>query len=568
MLNLATTFFVFIAGVSKRKKHINKLAEKKCNKHIKISETNINAEVNNEKSLWENVRDVDSDNEIIWEDDDLNNNQENFFQILMTQMQNYISPTRKSTYTENSARTKRRHHTQAKKDAEKNKESDDDDDLIYDSHQVINSLEVQLKEKNLDEGYKLRLTAILQKRPWFAQCLRLWSHMLQNEETIPFSKRNKYCKKKIEFYIADFVDYITNTIFSSLEIEIKTTISETTARIWLKKMGYHYKKYQKGVYVDGHEHEDVVEYQKIFLKKREMQVITWKFKLILICNWMNEFTFLLPIMKLHFILMTEEILNGFLVMNSLCEKRARTEGCVIYISDFICKIIGQLQLNEEQKLSEAEVSILHEARIIMNPGKNNNGWWTVEKLVEQIIQCAIPIFEVTHPNAIGIFAFDNSTSHSAFAPDALVASRMNVNPGGKQPKMRNTIFNGQVQYINFPDDYLDSALWEKPKGMKQILEERQLIRPDLIGYCQNNESQRMIQEVIEERGHKVIFYPKFHSELNFIKMYWGTSKKYSRKNCDYTWSGLQRVMLIALDHVLLSHIRAFAKKSYRYMDAY
>jgi hypothetical protein len=34
-------------------------------------------------------------------------------------------------------------------------------------------------------------------------------------------------------------------------------------------MGYHYKKYQKGVYVDGHEREDVVEYRKIFLEKME-----------------------------------------------------------------------------------------------------------------------------------------------------------------------------------------------------------------------------------------------------------------------------------------------------------
>ena len=35
-------------------------------------------------------------------------------------------------------------------------------------------------------------------------------------------------------------------------------------------MGFHYKKYQKGVYVDGHEREDVVEYQKTFLKEMEM----------------------------------------------------------------------------------------------------------------------------------------------------------------------------------------------------------------------------------------------------------------------------------------------------------
>ncbi|PKK56009.1 hypothetical protein RhiirC2_800950 [Rhizophagus irregularis] len=35
-------------------------------------------------------------------------------------------------------------------------------------------------------------------------------------------------------------------------------------------MGYRYKKYQKGVYVDGHEREDVVEYQKTFLKEMEI----------------------------------------------------------------------------------------------------------------------------------------------------------------------------------------------------------------------------------------------------------------------------------------------------------
>ena len=137
----------------------------------------------NEKRLWEeDVHDVESDDEIIWGDDDLDSNHQDLIQILMTQMQNYIPPTRRSTYTENSARTKRRHCAQAKKDAEKNgqtidhfffttkfdetseisEESEDDYDLIHNSQQVINSLETQLKEKNLDEGYKLRLTAILQ----------------------------------------------------------------------------------------------------------------------------------------------------------------------------------------------------------------------------------------------------------------------------------------------------------------------------------------------------------------------------------------------------------------------
>lgn len=60
------------------------------------------------------------------------------------------------------------------------------------------------------------------------------------------------------------------------------------------------------------------------------------------------------------------------------------------------------------------------------------------------MDCAIPIFEVTHPETIAIFAFDNFTSHGAFSSDALIASHMNVEPSGKQPKLRDTIFNGQI----------------------------------------------------------------------------------------------------------------------------
>jgi hypothetical protein len=46
----------------------------------------------------------------------------------------------------------------------------------------------------------------------------------------------------------------------------KKTISERTARNWLNKMGYRWKREPKGQYKDGHEWEDVVTYrQNIFL---------------------------------------------------------------------------------------------------------------------------------------------------------------------------------------------------------------------------------------------------------------------------------------------------------------
>ena len=51
-----------------------------------------------------------------------------------------------------------------------------------------------------------------------------------------------------------------------------------------------------------------------------------------------------------------------------------------------------------------------------------------------------------------------------------------------------------------------------------------------------------IIELIENAGHLCIFYPKFHCELNFIEMYWGVTKHYTRNHCDYTWEGLQETV--------------------------
>ena len=51
---------------------------------------------------------------------------------------------------------------------------------------------------------------------------------------------------------------------------------------------------------------------------------------------------------------------------------------------------------------------------------------------------------------------------------------------------RDTIFNGNVQEMVFPNDYPDEKLCGKPKGMKVILQERELWRSNLKTYCKNN----------------------------------------------------------------------------------
>jgi len=144
----------------------------------------------------------------------------------------------------------------------------------------------------------------------------------------------------------------------------------------------------------------------------------------------------------------------------------------------------------------------------------------------------------------------------------------------------------------FPPDHPDYP--NQAKGMKEILNERGLLwNENLVGHCQlcrlkidditridccmrrilslqddfmSQKSQ--LQEEIEKKGHKCIFYPKFHCELNYIEMYWGAAKRFTRDKCDYSWAGLQETVPEALDSVPLITIRKFARKSWRYMDIY
>lgn len=63
-------------------------------------------------------------------------------------------------------------------------------------------------------------------------------------------------------------------------------------------------------------------------------------------------------------------------------------------------------------------------------------------------------FRATHPECIGVFAFDNATSHKAFSEDALVASKMNLGPGGSAPKMQETVWSGGRQSMIIENDHI------------------------------------------------------------------------------------------------------------------
>ena len=56
-----------------------------------------------------------------------------------------------------------------------------------------------------------------------------------------------------------------------------------------------------------------------------------------------------------------------------------------------------------------------------------------------------------------------------------------------------------------------------------------------------------VETMIADRGHRCIFIPKYHCELNPIECVWGYAKQYTRKYCDYTFVGLEKRRNVSTD---------------------
>ena len=99
-------------------------------------------------------------------------------------------------------------------------------------------------------------------------------------------------------------------------------------------------------------------------------------------------------------------------------------GDSIMVGDFLCPCHCRLKFSDDRA---ANLGISASARQIIKPGKNKDGWWKSEDMVAQLRDLALPIFEALHPGCTGVFLFDQSTNHSAYAEDAILASRMTLN---------------------------------------------------------------------------------------------------------------------------------------------
>ena len=361
-----------------------------------------------------------------------------------------------------------------------------------------------------------------------------------------FVCENAYIKGEPNMTVAKFAEWVATSY--------NTKVHPETARRWLYELGFSRVHHQKGVYFDGHDRADVVAYRNSFLAQMEeldKKSISYDGKtpeleegeLPLIRVVHDESTFHANCDQSYF--------WGDDSTNVL---RQKSLGAAIMVSDFIDEVSGYVR-------DEVE-----EARLQLETQKE--GYFNNEHLLEQV-ERTIDIFERVHPDARGLFLFDNAPSHKKLADDALNVERMNVHPGGMQPAMRDTIWDGQVQRLVYADG--------TPKGMKVILQERGVdtkgmraaeLREKLKTYTDFQTAKTLLEDLVEGRGHLCVFYPKYHCELSPIELVWCHAKKHTRAYANGSIVRLRKLVPEGLDNVTVELIKKFFRLCRDYECAY
>jgi hypothetical protein len=273
-------------------------------------------------------------------------------------------------------------------------------------HQARACLTVKNKDKTLDIVFHSRITAMVAtlnfyldvelSYTWreasvlaakaagrsakFARNIREWLHTYLCHQKLPMHRYGRYHSSILEdedfqesiqlgllekakdgFICAqDVVDLV-----SSPELQEKlgtkhgakkTTISLRTAQHWLKKLDWHYGTAKRGMYIDGHEREDVVKYRDEFIKRWQEYVK----RMVLYDNDGNILStptgFPVPGGRFHLILVTHDESTFYAhdrrkikwvhsSQNAVPERKG--EGASLMVSDFLTTEWGRLKDDEE-----------------------------------------------------------------------------------------------------------------------------------------------------------------------------------------------------------------------------
>ena len=157
--------------------------------------------------------------------------------------------------------------------------------------------------------------------------------------------------------------------------------------------------------------------------------------------------------------------------------RPKGQGQGIMTCEFLLPY-GRLNLaspTSEKREVIHETGLLEEEAVeIFEYGKNNDGYWNGAKLHQQVVNKALTIAEALYPGYSLLYLFNNSTSHSVYAKNALQVKDMNKRCGEKQPILRNGWFDQGRTRITQPMNFLNDKNQWVQKEIQKVLEERGL----------------------------------------------------------------------------------------------
>ncbi|KAF7371832.1 hypothetical protein MVEN_00040000 [Mycena venus] len=318
---------------------------------------------------------------------------------------------------------------------------------------------------------------------WGGRMVRKWTRNWISDRVIPESNIGKHGKSyslcddpiiraELRPYVrsekwamdpAKLVEFSENKM-------VGRRVSLRTARRLLRRDGFTYTEHKKGLYYDGHERPDVVDDRQNrvlpAMAGHRYRLVEYKIGDVEVeLDKMYDGNYVLHrlVLALHDE-MTAQYNDGptkSWVLEGEQPLRKKGVGRGLHRSDVICSTVGYITETGEE----------------LEYGKSYEGYWDGTKFMVQLKDKIIPAFEAAHgPGYQMLLMVDHSQGHCMYRLDALLVSRMNLNPGSKQAYMRDGWWmdgnTRRIQKMIYPADHPHHP--GLPKGIKAILQERRL----------------------------------------------------------------------------------------------
>ena len=111
---------------------------------------------------------------------------------------------------------------------------------------------------------------------------------------------------------------------------------------------------------------------------------------------------------------------------------------------------------------------------------------------------------------------------------------------------------------------------ERQKGIEMGYIEKKCCMSYVLSHEPDFEAQEeWLTQVVHDAGFEIIFYPKYHCELNYIEMIWGWAKSHHHRTCTYNYKDLKARLPETFDDLLpVGLVRKFLQHCLRFMSGY